>query len=533
MSPYIVVYFIAGLLSVSVLCQDVPAENSDGSSSSLSSSEESSSSSEVSLSSSEDEPYVDKWYTTGANLTLPVELDDIIPSADPISLVIPSEEVRDTINKSITMKNKILAEIEFLSSVNVFDPSDPGNYEDQIKQRGRLAYTLSVLVFVYTILYSILRFGIGKCGGRKTKLPEKFSRSTKWCPFICQSFGALFFIMFGTVYLIAALNAAGELATTVDIIHKSGLNLLNTTQFVIGNVSDVNLRSLKIPENTINDTRPFHIMENLDLALKEAELAQSATDYFIKFYDEWTPSYRTIPIMMYFFATLLMLGSVLIFKKKLGAGSMISGYLWVFLCILALYLVSGYLYSITLYGDICDQTFDASQTGYIPPYGEGINSFLTCMSSEAQIALGSLQYDMTHGFWAAFTIYKTRFEQLGLNDKYNITKTSDILPGYSSQADTVLLEYGAIIDTLNSTLVELDKLMECNDLLFFIKTNNMNVCYYALNWLYLVLGSLIFLAISFGIMSYGQVSACNVLIRMRDEELNQQNAELIRRANDD
>lgn len=465
-------------------------------------------------------------YTTGEHLEMPESLNGIVPIISFVDLEITTEDVKLSIQKTISIKQKLLSLVPFLSPIQTFEPENP-KYTIYIERRGSPAYVISFFIILWALVFLILRFIFGLCGGRKTlKNPRRESKLANAIPFLCQIGGFLIFFVFGSSFFYSSFRLAGLLEMTSDKIFASAEKQGESVKFVFDSISEINAQSTPVPKDTISDDseafgRPFHIGFNLDLTLDEVDSSHGNAEQFAEFYNGKTPSNTMVSVYFNLTGVVLLFSLVLAQKKKLETVTFILGFAWLGMSAASIFLSGKYISPMTLYIDICEETFHAAETGEIPPYGTGINSYLNCLSSLAHTEINSVKFDMTHAIYAAFLVYKTRYVQLGYD--LEIKSTADIVPAYQTQVDQVLLDYGQIVQTLNASLAELDSLQNCDALYEFIQASNEDICYSALQWLFTISSSLVFLCIGFGIMSYGTSSASNVLqkLQMKGKEENQ------------
>jgi hypothetical protein len=465
-------------------------------------------------------------YTTGEYLDMPETLEGIVPRIQKINANITTLDIKKSIQNFVNFKKKVFKALPLLSPITTFQPENP-KYEQYMQRRGFPFILVSFLTILWGLIFLILRMVFGFCGGRASlRFGVKRSKIAIALPFLCQYGAFLLFLVFGFGYLYSAFMAATFLQDTSHQIIQSSTRQEYTVHFIYGNITEINEKEIAIPPDTLPEEKgnySFHIGSNIELTLEEVQGNQESSERLTQFYLSYIAE-GVLSAKFCFVCLLCFVFSYLVLKYKLATFSFVMGFVWLFLSAASIFLAGRYFSSLTLYIDICEETFYAAETGILPVYGSGINNYLTCLSSPAHKEINSVKFEMTHAIYAAFLVYQRRYSQLGYTQK--IESTAEIVPAFETQVDNVLQDYGMVVQMLNSSIAHAERLQNCDALYEFILTNNEEICYNGLHWILRVISSLLFLYVAFTMISFGSTSASNILMSIKHRKLQEKRAEM-------
>lgn len=250
-------------------------------------------------------------------------------------------------------------------------------YADSIRIMGVPFYAVGAAIFTVGLLFFVFRYGLGLCGGKKSRNVSGVTRFQRHCTFVTCLIGLLLFIAGIITALAGGVAYSKSVVETNDNLKASGNSIVEMTARYNKTVNDISDATKNVTSAEPGLEKPLIKLDFDDIGIILNESAKNNAgagaladdlENDRKFLMAWVWSFFVIGLVFSIVISVAIL-------KKLGAVAQIIGSLFLILTALGFVATGFWFGGIFKMGDICQNnqsviystldTFRSNKTGIL------------------------------------------------------------------------------------------------------------------------------------------------------------------------
>lgn len=400
-------------------------------------------------------------------------------------------------------------------------------YPDSIRIMGVPFYAVGAAIFAVGLLFFIFRYGLGLCGGKKSRNVQGVTRFTRHCTFVTCLIGLLLFVAGIITAIVGGVAFSKSVVETNDSLRSSGNSIVEMTSRYNKTASDVNeaTKNVTRSEPGLNGTELMRLdILDIGLILNESNRNNAGANSLAddleadrKFLLAWVWSFFVIGLVFSIIISIAIL-------KKLGAVAQIIGSLFMILTALG-FVATGFWFSgIFKMGDICQNnqniiyspldTFRSNRTGLL--------YYFNCLSADSQKLLNKYNFQNSRFTNQSINIFKAYLEKEGaVEESKGIRNQKDVIKLYKDakyKTNDNIVSWGRIVERMDTSLNDIEDLRNCYPVRDYSVQSESNFCLKGMPNEWVGFSGVLVVSIGFLFLAIGGIRLRAVLEKLKEEK---------------